>query len=94
MDGLRQTQFETSIDVVEHDQRTPPSSIADALGVTAEMLHILRVRRERRTREPLMVTDAWLPTDLADTLTAVGAEAHTALRVALGRRCRHRPDAA
>ena len=69
MDGLRQTQFQTSIEVVEHDTRTPPSSIGDALGVTAEMLHILRVRRERRTREPLMVTEAWLPTDLADTLT-------------------------
>src|SRR6202046_3203756 len=71
MDGLRQTQFQTSIEVVEHDIRTPPSSIGDALGVTAEMLHILRVRRERRTREPLMVTDAWFPTDLAHTLTTL-----------------------
>jgi GntR family transcriptional regulator len=70
MDGLRQTQFQTSIDVVEHDLRTAPSSIGDALGVTAEMLHILRVRRERRTREPLMVTEAWLPTDLAGTLSS------------------------
>jgi GntR family transcriptional regulator len=69
MDGLRQAQFQTSIDVVEHDLRTPPASIGDALGVTAEMLHILRVRRERRTREPLMVTEAWLPTDLADPLS-------------------------
>jgi GntR family transcriptional regulator len=69
MDSLRQAQFQTSIDVVEHDTRTPPSSIGDALGVSAEMLHILRVRRERRTHEPLMVTEAWLPTDLADTLT-------------------------
>ena len=70
MDNLRQAQFQTSIDVVEHDLRNPPSSIGDALGVTAEMLHILRVRKERRTHEPLMVTEAWLPADLADTLTA------------------------
>ncbi len=70
MDGLRQTQFQTSIEVVEHDVRTPPSSIGDALGVTVDMLHILRVRRERRTQEPLMVTEAWLPVDLADTLTS------------------------
>ena len=69
MDGLRQTQFQTSIEVVEHDTRTPPPLIGDALGVTAEMLHVLRVRRERRTKEPLMVTEAWLPADLADTLT-------------------------
>jgi GntR family transcriptional regulator len=33
------------------------------------MLHILRVRLERRTHEPLMVTEAWLPADLAGTLT-------------------------
>ena len=32
MDGLRQTQFQTSIMVVEHDIRTPPSWIGDALG--------------------------------------------------------------
>jgi len=69
MDGLRQAQFQTSIDVVEHDLRTPPSSIGDALGASAEILHILRVRRERRTREPLMITEAWLPTDLAGTLS-------------------------
>ncbi len=69
MDGLRQTQFQTSIEVVEHDMRTPPTSIGDALGATGEMLHILRVRRERRTQEPLMVTEAWLPADLADTLS-------------------------
>lgn len=70
MDGLRQTQFQTSIEVVEYEIRTPPISIGDALDCSGEMLHILRVRRERRTREPLMVTDAWLPTELAATLTA------------------------
>lgn len=70
MDGLRQTQFQTSIEVVERDIRTPPISIGDALGGAGEMLHILRVRRERRTHEPLMVTDAWLPVELAGTLTA------------------------
>ena len=61
MDGLRQTQFETEVDVVELDTRRPRGSIAEALGSSGELLHILRVRRERRTREPLMVTDAWLP---------------------------------
>jgi GntR family transcriptional regulator len=69
MDNLRQTQFQTSIEVVEHDIRTPPSAIGAALGCTGEMLHVLRVRSERRTREPLLVTEAWLPTDLFDTLS-------------------------
>jgi GntR family transcriptional regulator len=65
-DGLRQTQFETDVDVVEFDTRTAPPAVAEALGAAGEMLHILRVRRERRTGEPLMVTEAWLPTDLAE----------------------------
>jgi GntR family transcriptional regulator len=71
MDGLRQTQFQTAIEVVEHDIRTPPAPVGDALGESGELLHTLRVRRERRTHEPLMITEAWLPADLADTLTAV-----------------------
>jgi GntR family transcriptional regulator len=70
MDNLRQTQFQTFIDVVEHDIRTPPSAIGDALGCADAMQHILRVRRERRTDEPLMITEAWLPTDLSEVLSA------------------------
>jgi GntR family transcriptional regulator len=69
MDSLRQAQFQTFIDVVERGTRTPPPAIGDALGVSTDMLHILRVRRERRTREPLMVTEAWVPAHLAGTLT-------------------------
>ena len=70
LDNLRQTQFQTSVDVVEHDIRTPPWWIGDALGRADGMLHILRVRRERRTRESLMITEAWLPADLSDALSA------------------------
>ena len=69
MDNLRQTQFQTTVDVVEYVTRTPPSTIGDALGGFGSMLHILRVRRERRTREPLMITEAWLPADLSNVLT-------------------------
>lgn len=69
MDGLRQVQFQTYAEVVERDTQTPPRTVRGVLGESAEMLHVLRVRRERRTREPLMVTEAWLPIDLADTLT-------------------------
>jgi GntR family transcriptional regulator len=69
MAGLRQSQFETEVDVVELGTRRPPRAIAEALETPGELLHIVRVRRQRRTGEPLMVTDAWLPTDLADTLT-------------------------
>jgi GntR family transcriptional regulator len=69
MEGLRQTQFETEVDVVEVGTRRPPRTLADALETPGELLHIVRVRRQRRTGEPLMVSDAWLPADLAGTLT-------------------------
>jgi GntR family transcriptional regulator len=69
MDGLRQTQFETEVDIVELGARRPPRPIAEALENSGELLHIVRVRRQRRTGEPLIVTDAWLPAYLSDTLT-------------------------
>jgi GntR family transcriptional regulator len=71
MDGLRQAQFATEVDVLELDpHRRPPRAVADALEASGELLHIVRVRRQRRTGEPLMVTEAWLPNELADQLTA------------------------
>jgi len=69
MQGLRQTQFETEVDVIELGVRRPPRMIAEALENPGELLQIMRVRRQRRTGEPLIVSDAWLPLDLADTLT-------------------------
>jgi GntR family transcriptional regulator len=69
LDELRQVQFETDVDVVELRVEQVPQPIGARLGRDGEMLHVLRVRRERRTREPLMVTDAWLPPDLAGLVT-------------------------
>jgi GntR family transcriptional regulator len=69
LDGLRQSQFETEVEVVDLGTRRPPRAIAEALGTSGALLHIVRVRRQRRTGEPLIVTEAWLPEQLADTLT-------------------------
>lgn len=69
MQGLRQTQFETKVDVVELGKRRPPRAIGEALESSGELLQIVRVRRQRRTDEPLMVTEAWLPPEWADVLT-------------------------
>jgi GntR family transcriptional regulator len=69
LDGLRQSQFETEVEVVDLGTRRPPRAIAEALGTSGAMLHIVRVRRQRRTGEPLIVTEAWLPEQLGDTLT-------------------------
>src|ERR1700756_2507140 len=49
MDGLRQSRFETEVDVIELETRRPPRPIAEALGASGELLHIVRVRRQRRT---------------------------------------------
>jgi GntR family transcriptional regulator len=69
VEGMRQTQFETEVDVVERDVRQAPGPVTDALGVAGALLHIVRLRRERRTGEPLMLTEAWLPTGLAAELS-------------------------
>ncbi|OBF91511.1 GntR family transcriptional regulator [Mycobacterium sp. 852014-52450_SCH5900713] len=69
MQGLRQTQFETKVDVVELGKRRPPRAIGEALEAPGELLQIVRVRRQRRTDEPLMVTEAWLPPEWSDVLT-------------------------
>ena len=68
MDELRQTEFETEVDVIELDVRTAPKVVADELG-RERALHVLRLRRERRTSEPLMITEAWLPEELSDSVT-------------------------
>jgi GntR family transcriptional regulator len=69
MDEIRQVDFETEVDVIEVDERTLPRAIAERLDSRERGLHVLRLRRERRTGEPLMITEAWLPVELAGKLT-------------------------
>jgi GntR family transcriptional regulator len=66
---MRQIQFESETDVFEFGLRPIPPAISAKIGLT-EGLYILAVRRERRTGEPLIVTEAWLPTRIADFVTA------------------------
>src|SRR5258705_3278975 len=70
MDELRQIHFESNADVLEFDLTAAPQTISDQVGFTGDVLHIVRIRRERRTGEPLLVTEAWLPATLAQTITA------------------------
>jgi GntR family transcriptional regulator len=46
-----------------------PRPVAAPLDPRDRGLHVLRLRRERRTGEPLMITEAWLPVELADAIT-------------------------
>lgn len=69
LDELRKVQFETEVDVVELGVGALPRRVAERLSLGERGLHVLRVRRERRTREPLMITEAWLPEELADVVT-------------------------
>jgi len=69
MDELRQVEFETEVDVVEFGMRALPRPVFQRLAPRERGLFVLRLRRERRTGEPLMITEAWLPVELADTVT-------------------------
>jgi GntR family transcriptional regulator len=46
-----------------------PAPVVDQLGAERG-LRVVRLRRERRTSEPLMITEAWLPEALSGTVTA------------------------
>jgi GntR family transcriptional regulator len=70
LDNMRQIEFETEVDVIECDVRTLPPAVGARWDSRESALHVLRVRRERRTGEPLMLTEAWLPAELADVVTA------------------------
>ena len=70
LEELRQTHFETQVEVIEFGVRAAPQTVADKLGHIGDVLHIVRLRRERRTGEPLMVTEAWLPAGLDGVITA------------------------
>jgi GntR family transcriptional regulator len=69
MDELRQVEFETEVELIEFGERAFPRLVAERLDPRDRGLYVLRLRRERRTGEPLMVTEAWLPSELADTVT-------------------------
>lgn len=70
LDELRQVEFETEVEVLEFGVRQPPVAVASRLGHAEAALHVLRLRRERSTSEPLMLTEAWLPATLEARLSA------------------------
>jgi GntR family transcriptional regulator len=69
LDNMRQVEFETEVDVIECSVGALPPAVGDRWDGRDCALHVLRVRHERRTGEPLMITEAWLPADLADVVT-------------------------
>ncbi|MCV7424107.1 GntR family transcriptional regulator [Mycobacterium yunnanensis] len=69
LDNMRQVEVETEVDVVEWGVRAVPPAVAARWDHRDTALHVLRVRHERLTSEPLMITDAWLPAELADVVT-------------------------
>jgi GntR family transcriptional regulator len=69
-DEMHQIQFESEVDVFEFRLCAAPLAVVDKVGLLGEALYVLAVRRERRTGEPLLVTEAWLPGRLAESITA------------------------
>jgi GntR family transcriptional regulator len=66
MGALRQAQLETTVEIIELEQRPAPVRVACALDLNpaAPVVFVLRVRSH--DGEPLMITEAWLPVRFAD----------------------------
>ncbi|MGV9797825.1 GntR family transcriptional regulator [Mycobacterium sp. NPDC003449] len=69
LDELRQVEFETDVDIIEFGPRPLPGAVAERLDPRERGLYVLRLRRERRTGEPLMLTEVWLPEELEGAIT-------------------------
>jgi GntR family transcriptional regulator len=69
LDNMRQVEFETEVDVIECGIRALPPAVSARWDSRHSALHVMRVRRERRTGEPLIITEAWLPAELSDAIT-------------------------
>ena len=69
LDNEREVQSETEVDVIECGIRAAPPAVVARLYSYDHALYVLRVRRERTTGEPLIVTEAWLPKTLGDVVT-------------------------
>jgi GntR family transcriptional regulator len=71
MDGLRKTQLETTVQIIDVETRRPPERIRVALGLSgdAEALYLLRVRHDKVDDVPLMISEAWLSPGLARQVT-------------------------
>jgi GntR family transcriptional regulator len=70
LDGLTQVGFESDVDVLEFEVRTMPPSISGRLGPGERGLYVQRLRRARRTGEPLMLSEVWLPESMHHVLSA------------------------
>lgn len=71
MDSMRKAQLETSVEVLEYEARRPPPTIVGDLDLeqNEEVLYVLRLRRDKSTGEPLIISESWLPESLAKTVT-------------------------
>jgi len=69
IDGLRNTAIETEVQVLDVEQALPPPDVAALLQLPAgeRAVHALRLRSIEGT--PVMLTEAWVPTDLGRRVT-------------------------
>jgi GntR family transcriptional regulator len=74
--ALQRTQLETTVEVIELESRVAPVRVAEALNLDAASaaMYILRVRSN--DREPLMVTEAWVPMRFSEPLTEANLRRH------------------
>jgi GntR family transcriptional regulator len=74
--ALRQAQLETTVEVMEVEQRVVPARVAQALKLDAgsPATYVLRVRSN--DRGPLMVTEAWVPLRFSGQVTNEALRRH------------------
>ncbi|WP_256354485.1 GntR family transcriptional regulator [Variovorax sp. dw_308] len=69
VDDLRRQSAETTVKVLSLDHQRCPYTVAQALRIdtSASALHVVRVRS--RSRLPVMLLDAWIPQEVAASVT-------------------------
>jgi GntR family transcriptional regulator len=69
-EGLQMVQDQTTVEVLEVDQRVAPAQVAAYLGLPdgSNVVRVLRVRRLSNSL-PVMLTEAWLPDRFANVVT-------------------------
>ena len=70
-DVVRKVQLETRAEIVDVALRSPPVSVALALTLEegSGALYVLRVRKDKTSGQPLLISEAWLPPQYADLVT-------------------------
>jgi GntR family transcriptional regulator len=83
MDEARKAELETNSQIVELEPRIPPRPIGLQLRLSGsdEALYLLRLRCDRSSDEPLMITEVWLDMRYAPKVTRSSLSKRSLVRI-------------